>query len=248
MGVGTAACSSSSTLQDHAANAPSSTVIEATGVTTTTSASTTGTTSSAGPLLTVSPPSLRVGQLVTLEGNDCSPPDRAEVGTIGSPNAYDLGTFVPQSAIRMASDGRWTVTVLVGNGTQLGPISIGASCQSTNGSTIILYPTVSVIVTTYRKLIVRPGTTISPGEALSIRPIGNCPVGSGLSIALSPPFGLQYESWVTATGPTNSRTGSWTARLPIPKDLRSGSYTLRTLCVESRATTAMYPSATITLR
>jgi hypothetical protein len=204
--------------------------------------------SSAGARLTVTPTNLSVGQLVTLEGNDCSPPDRAEVGAIGSANAYDLGTPVPQSAIRMASDGRWTVTVPVGDGTKLGPISIGARCQSTSGSTVVLYPTVSAYVTTYRALILRPGTTISPGEVLSIRPIGNCPVGSGFSIALSPPLDLQYESWVTSNEPTNSRTGSWTARLRIPKGLQSGAYSLRTLCVESRATTAFYPSATITLR
>jgi hypothetical protein len=246
--LGTAACTSSSSLQVHAARPPSSTVIEATGITTTTSADTTSTTSSPGAVLTISPPDLRVGQPVTLEGNDCSPPDRAEVGAIGSPNAYDLGTFVPQSAIKTASDGRWTATVRVDDGTQLGPISIGASCQSTNGSTVVLYPTVSVYVTTDRELILRPGTTISPGQVLSIRPIGNCPVGSGFSIALSPPFDLQYESWVTTNEPTNSRTGSWTARLRVPKGLHSGSYSLRTLCLESRATTAIYPSVTITLR
>jgi hypothetical protein len=189
------------------------------------------------PTFEVAPAHLVIGKRVTFSGTGCGPRDVVEVG-------IDNGGSVrgTSAEAKPRPGGVWSTNALVGDSSVIGTRQARATCF--HGGTIVLsYKPVTVEVTTFRRLRVRPVGPVHPGTTLTVTQVGNCPQGVPY-VTLNAGGKLRATAVVMARG-----TGDWSARLGVPPTASPGPYTVQAECDgPSRTENAFYPAVPIAVK
>jgi hypothetical protein len=123
---------------------------------------------------------------------------------------------------------------------QLGSAQVEGACEDNSGYSVG-YPPVAVYVSTDRRLLVNPSTTLTQGATVTVRSSGpGCDWLSEVELALRGPTYVYPEPKYTG----DQRT-QWQATFALSPALRPGTYVLYADCVYSRASTATYEPLTI---
>jgi hypothetical protein len=159
------------------------------------------------------------------------------------------GTVIPDA------NGSWSVTGRVGDAIAPGEQSATAFCGSQSDAALVFnYLYVTVRVATYRELQVAPRSTVHRGATLTITPNAPCPNDGPITrvdVTLQTPSAGEYNAdpitpdYYAVFAP--DAKGNWSGHLRVTPDTPPGSYVLNAICGVSRAQTAWYTYAPITV-
>ena len=147
------------------------------------------------------------------------------------------------------ANGSWRATAVVGDRSGIGRVEASAACLP--GAPVDRYTPIFIEVSTYRHLIVAPGTSVQAGTTLTIHGVGTCPSDlHGMAVYLGTHYAPGYAPPVPGTKylvfPTDAN-GNWSTTLAIPTSTPPGAYVLNAQCSVFRVEPVEYTPLSITV-
>lgn len=182
---------------------------------------------------TATPTVATIGDRITYRGEGCS--GEVQTATAGG----------PVLTIRPDANGSWSATSVVSDRSGIGRVEASATCLP--GAPVDRYTPIFIEVSTYRHLIVEPGTSVQAGTTLTIHGVGACPSDlHGMAVNLSTQHYGQVPGTKDLVFPTDAN-GNWSTTLAIPTSTPPGAYVLNAQCIVFRVEPVEYTPLPITV-
>jgi hypothetical protein len=253
-----AGCGSASTAATVASTTTSVRVPATVATTTTTTAARTTTIPLASPTIpttvpasarfVVTPTVVRIGDKITLSGTACTAAGAVVLAWL------QTGTNITgtRAEITPHRDGTWSTTSDVADATMLGSSPAMATCSAgSNHEALFSYRPVPVQVSTFRTLQVTPAA-VRPGGKFHIVASAGCPAAAStgpfvtlMHVADFPGGSGIEHAWAYVTITAGLRP--WSTDLTVPAGVAPGRYKLSAYCTASRAVSAWYETAPVTV-